>query len=164
MDITTIGGLAIAFVMILSAFVIEGGKIVGLLQPTAAMIIFGGTIGAVLVSFPMDQITRALKVGKNIFTTKNLNEDAIIDQLVDYAVRARRDGILNLEPLAAANPNPMIRKGLSLVVDGIETEKIRNILSRDIFYRSTNFKARPKYSKQPEDIPLPWASSARCSD
>jgi chemotaxis protein MotA len=133
MDITTIGGLAIGFILILGAFMIEGGNLAGLLQPTAAMIIFGGTIGAVMISFPMDQILKGLKMGKYIFINKELNEDVIIDQLVDFAVRARRDGILNLESLAASNPNPMIRKGLGLVVDGIETEKIRNILSRDIF-------------------------------
>jgi chemotaxis protein MotA len=133
MDFTTIIGLAGGLGMIIMAFVIEGGSPAGLLQVSASMIIFGGTRGAVLVSFPFEEILRALTMARHLFIEKKLDEIAIIKQLVEYAEKARREGVLTLEPFAIENPNPLIRKGLRLVVDGLEEEKIRDILSREIF-------------------------------
>ena len=119
----------------------EGGDPVGLLQITAAMIVFGGTAGAVLVSFPMDEVKRALRMSKNIFIQKEYNEIDIINQLASLSEKARKDGLLSLEMDTQANPNPLIRKGLSLVVDGIETEVIKDILVRETYLHENEFHA-----------------------
>lgn len=132
MDLGTIIGMVMSIGLIMSAFVMEGGNPMSLLQPTALMIIIGGSIGALMVSFPIADIIRALGMIKYVFTDKNLDQIAIIKQLIELAEKARREGVLSLEPFAASNPNPLIRKGLSLVVDGIEEERIRDILSREI--------------------------------
>ncbi len=139
MDLTTIIGLLIGFSMILIAFVIEGGDPLGLLQLTASMIVFGGTVGAVMVSFPMSEIKKALSMSKHIFTQKEYNEIDIINQLANLSEKARKDGLLSLEQDTQTNPNPLIRKGLSLVVDGIETEVIKDILVRETFLHENEF-------------------------
>ena len=139
MDLSTILGLVVGFGMILSAYVLEGGDIAGLLQVTAAMIVFGGTIGAVMISFPLSDIKRALNVGKIAFIQKEYNEIDIINQLADLSEKARKDGLLSLEQDTQSNPNPLIRKGLSLVVDGIETEVIKDILVRETFLHENEF-------------------------
>jgi chemotaxis protein MotA len=97
------------------------------------MIIFGGTIGAVLVAFPLADVMKALSMSRHLFFEQHQDVIAVIKQLVEYAEKARREGVLTLEPFAVENPNPLIRKGLRLVVDGLDEEKIRDILSREIF-------------------------------
>lgn len=141
MDITTMIGLFMGFFMLLAAFIMEGGDPVGLLQLSAAMIVFGGTAGAVLVSFPMAEIKRALGMAKHIFIQKEYNEIDIINQLASLSEKARKDGLLSLEQDTQSNPNPLIRKGLSLVVDGIETEVIKDILVRETFLHENEFHA-----------------------
>lgn len=139
MDLTTIIGLITGFGMILGAFLMEGGNIQGLLQLTAAMIVFGGTTGAILISFPGDQIKRALVMLKIVFNKQESNEVDIINQLAELSEKARKDGLLSLEQDTQSNPNPLIRKGLSLVVDGIETEVIKDILVRETYLHENEF-------------------------
>ena len=139
MDISTIIGLVIGFGMILGAFILEGGDINGLLQITAAMIVFGGTAGAVCISFPMDQIKRALAMASIVFTQQTSDEVDIINQLAELSEKARKDGLLSLEQDTQSNPNPLIRKGLSLVVDGIETEVIKDILVRETYLHENEY-------------------------
>lgn len=139
MDLGTIFGVIIAFSMILIAFFMEGGTAAALLQITAFMIVMGGTVGAVLMSFPMDEVKRALKMSKYVFIQKEYNEIDIINQLADLSEKARKDGLLSLEQDTQSNPNPLIRKGLSLVVDGIETEVIKDILVRETYLHENEF-------------------------
>lgn len=141
MDLSTILGLVIGFGFILVAYIMEGGNPAGLLQVTALMIILGGTCGAVMISFPLEDIKRALKTGKIAFIHKEYNEIDIINQLADLSEKARKDGLLSLEQDTQSNPNPLIRKGLSLVVDGIETEVIKDILVRETFLHENEFHA-----------------------
>ena len=139
MDLGTIVGIILGFSMILGAFVMEGGDPIGLLQITAAMIVFGGTAATVLISFPFPQVKRGLLLSKIIFINKDYNEVEIINQLADLSEKARKDGLLSLEQDTQSNPNPLIRKGLSLVVDGIETEVIKDILSRETYLHDNEF-------------------------
>lgn len=141
MDFSTIIGLIVGFGMILAAFALEGGELAGLLQVTAGMIVLGGTVGAVMISFPLADIKRAFKTGKIAFIQKEYNEIDIINQLADLSEKARKDGLLSLEQDTQTNPNPLIRKGLSLVVDGIETEVIKDILVRETFLHENEFHA-----------------------
>lgn len=132
MDLATLAGMAIAWVMIIWAFLMEGGSISSLLQITAAMIIFGGTIGATLMAFPMSDIRRALTMFKRIFISKEEDKYQIIQQLIDYAAKARREGVLCLEVEVSNNPNSLIRKGLKMVVDGMEQETVKGTLENEI--------------------------------
>ncbi len=144
MDLTTILGLVTGFFMLMAAFVMEGGDPMGLLQITAAMIVLGGTAGAVLVSFPMEDLKRTIRMAKLLFIKQEHNEIEIINQLANLSEKARKDGLLSLEQDTQANPNPLIRKGLSLVVDGIETEVIKDILVRETYLHEHEYHAAEK--------------------
>jgi len=132
MDFGSLLGLAIGFGGVLLGYVLEGGNILNLVsQPSAMIIVFGGTIGATILSFPMNDILKVPSALKTIFTTKKHDAVGIINQLAELSEKARKDGLLSLEQDAQNNENELIKKGLALVVDGIETEVIKDILIRE---------------------------------
>lgn len=131
-EISTLLGLMCGFSMMISAFLMEGGKIGALLQVTASMIVFGGTIGAVIVSFPMYELKNVPRIFKMVFFTKNYNEGNVVTEILSFAEKARREGILTLEQETNRVENKLMRKGLRLVVDGVEPEILRDILDREI--------------------------------
>ncbi|MCX7921030.1 MAG: flagellar motor protein [Clostridia bacterium] len=132
MDISSIVGLVLGFGAVLVGYLLEGGSLGQLFhEPSPFIIIFGGTAGAVLLSFPMSELAKLPTALKYIFSEKKLNEIEIINQLAELSEKARKDGLLSLEQDAQTNENDLIRKGLALVVDGIETEVIKDILVRE---------------------------------
>jgi chemotaxis protein MotA len=96
MDIASIGGIALAILGILAGMMIEGGSITQIIQPTAAMIVFGGTFGAVMLQFPMNIFLAALKAILKVFLHKSSNGEATLAQIVSFANKARRSGIVSL--------------------------------------------------------------------
>jgi len=140
MDILSIGGLILGFGSLLTAFIIEKGNPAKLLQISAAMIVFGGTIAAVLVSFPMSQIKIAVKHIKMVFMDKKIDFTSVVEQLVQLSDRARKEGLLALEQEIPNLQNPLLKKGLGLVVDGIEGEVIRDILDREVYLAEDELK------------------------
>ncbi|WPX09778.1 flagellar motor protein [Anaerocellum danielii] len=141
MDILSIGGLILGFGSLLTAFIIEKGNPAKLLQISAAMIVFGGTISAVLVSYPMSEIKLAIKHLKMVFMDKKIDFSSIVEQLVQLSDRARKEGLLALEQEIPNIQNPLLKKGLGLVVDGIEGEVIRDILDREVYLAENELKA-----------------------
>ena len=97
MDIASIGGIAIAIIGIFAGMMVEGGSISQITQPTAAMIVIGGTAGAVMLQFPMNIFLAALKQVMRIFFSGGSDEEAILKQLVAFANKARRSGIVSLD-------------------------------------------------------------------
>jgi chemotaxis protein MotA len=97
MDIGSIGGIVFAIACILGGQALEGGHAGSLVQATAAIIVLGGTMGAVMVSFPMGDIKRGLGLGKLAFKEKKSDIGDIIKQVVELAGIARREGVLALE-------------------------------------------------------------------
>lgn len=131
MDITAILGLAFGFGGILLGMVAEHGNPLDLLLLPPFIIVFGGATGALLSSFPLAEIKTLPSAVKAVFSEKKHDAVAIINQLVELSEKARKDGLLSLEQDAQNNPNDLIKKGLALVVDGIETEVIKDILERE---------------------------------
>ena len=109
MDILSVGGLVLAFSMFIAAFFMEGGTLGALLQPTSAMIVFGGTIGTVMVSFPMSDMKKLGKAMKVVFANKPVDRLAIIDRLTELSDKARRSGILSLEEEIPKQENKLIK-------------------------------------------------------
>ncbi len=89
--------LLIAIVGIGAGLFLEGGKIAQVLQPTAAMIVFGGTLGAVMVQFPMPLVIEAFKRVAHVFVDEEEDPQQLVSELVVYAQRARREGIVSLD-------------------------------------------------------------------
>lgn len=133
MDIVGLLSLVFAFAMIIVAFLIEGGVITALLQPTAAMIVFGGTIGAVGLSFPISSLKKLPGALVRTFTYKKADRGEVLNTFMSLSTVARRDGLLALEhELENASMDEFITTGLRLVIDGADEEVVRQILETRI--------------------------------
>lgn len=125
-------GIVVAIVLILAGNVIEGGHLGALVNVPAVLIVCGGTLGAVMVQFPLSTIKGA--VGAVLKTLKKPADDPhkILEELVDYANRARRDGILALEKVAEGASDPFLKKALMMAVDGADATTVRETMELSI--------------------------------
>lgn len=132
MDKSTLAGIVLALGGILAGLIIEGGKVSQVLQPTAAMIVFGGTLGAVMVQFPMAVVIQAFKQLSRVFLDKSENPSLMVQQMVQYAQRARKNGIVSLDAEIANIQDPFLRRALMLAVDGTEPHELRKIMELNL--------------------------------
>jgi chemotaxis protein MotA len=135
MDRGTAIGLGVAMVSILGAAVVEAGTptiLLSLMNLPSALIVFGGTIGAVIVAFPLERVTKLGKVLGIAFRGVETSERDLVSLFVRLAERARREGLLALETEAAEIEDESIKKGVLLVVDGTDPELVREIMESDV--------------------------------
>jgi chemotaxis protein MotA len=132
LDLTTLAGVPLGIGMILAGQMMEGGSAWSILQSTAAIIVFGGTLGAVLVSFPFADIKQAGAGLRRILVEDVEGAEATIGGILRYAKVARKDGILALEEESASAKDPLLRKGLMLAVDGVNPKTLREMLEIDL--------------------------------
>lgn len=132
MDLATIIGLLLGFGAIIGGQVMEGGHVSALIQPTAALIIAGGTIGATFVSFPLKSLIQAAKDVKKAFLPPQTNHENIIKDIIGYAAKARKNGLISLEQESQNIKDVFIKKGISLVVDGIDPQKLRETMETEL--------------------------------
>jgi chemotaxis protein MotA len=131
-DFATLAGIALALTGIIGGLVLEKGSVQDIAQVTAAMIVLGGTFGAVLVTTPMRVMWRAVRALGGIFFEQANPASAVIDEIIRYATKARKNGIVSLETEAAAIPDPFLRKALNLAVDGTDLQELRKMMELDI--------------------------------
>jgi chemotaxis protein MotA len=134
MDITTIVGLILGVTALVGGFVLEGGHATALLSPTAAIIVFGGTFGAVALATPAEQLKKIPQVLKIAFTYKPKDPMETIEELVSLATTARREGILALEEKIESYDDEFFKNGVRLVVDGVDPELVRSILETELAF------------------------------
>ncbi len=134
MDISTIIGLVTALVGIVGGLTIEGGNIFQILQPTAAMIVLGGTVGAVMVQFPLNTFMSAVKNGLQVVLPKTLNPGKIIEQMVEFSNKARKEGIISLEGDAKNIQDEFMRKALMMAIDGADPKELKHTLETQLGY------------------------------
>jgi len=132
MDKSSVAGLSIALSGILFGLILEGGKIAQVLQPTAALIVFGGTLGAVMLQFPLRVIIEAFHSLGHVFFDKTPNPHELISQIVGYAHKARKEGIISLDNDLQAIHDPFLKKTLMLAVDGTDPQEIRNMMGLEL--------------------------------
>src|SRR5262245_21582016 len=125
MDLATVIGMTLAWGALLGSLLMEGGQIQALVNLPAALLVFGGTIGASIASFRMDQISGLPGVLRQAFTEKLLDAGEVIALLVRLAERARREGMLALEAEADRVEDEFLQRGLRLAVDGTDPELLR---------------------------------------
>jgi chemotaxis protein MotA len=128
MDKGSIGGVLLAVAGILTGLLIEGGKISQILQPTAALIVFGGTMGAVLLQFPIGTVTSAFRSLGHVFVARRRQDEELISLLAGFANKARREGVVSLDADLAAVSDPFLKQSLMLAVDGTEPAELRKIM------------------------------------
>jgi chemotaxis protein MotA len=127
-DYAALCGLLFALGGIVGGLLLEGGKIGDVAQLTAAMIVFGGTIGAVMLTTPIAIIKTAVARLKTALYDEDTSPAATIEQIVNYATKARKTGIISLERDASQIPDPFLRKALMLAVDGTELQAVREMM------------------------------------
>jgi chemotaxis protein MotA len=132
MDKTTLPGIVMGIGMILLGQKLEGGHAGSLLQLTAALIVLGGTLGAVLVATPMSELIASLKAMKSAMTDKKSDIPQLMTQIVELATVARRDGVLALEGKLAEIKDPFLKRSLGFLVDGVEASVARTALETEI--------------------------------
>ena len=131
-DLATVAGLCCAFGLILLGNAMEGGHLHAIVQPTAALIVFGGTFGATMVGFPLEDFIRALKSIALFFGNKAQDSRAVLDEIVRYAQIARREGIIALEEHVQKATDPFFKKAFLMVVDGVDSKTIAETLELEL--------------------------------
>jgi chemotaxis protein MotA len=136
MDKGSFTGVLIAVGGILAGMMVEGGKIGQILQPTAAMIVIGGTLGAVMLQFPLSTVLSAVKNLARVFFSKEPDGEVVVRQLVKFANKARRSGIVSLDQDLGAVQDPFLKQALMLAVDGTDPAELRKIMQLSLDNRS----------------------------
>jgi len=131
-DKSSIGGIVLAVGGILAGLLLEGGNLRQVLQPTAAMIVFGGTIGAVMLQFPLPVVLNAVRRLGSVFVPSASKPELAIHRLVQYAQKARREGIVSLDAELNDIEDPFLKKSLMLAVDGTEPDELRKIMELEL--------------------------------
>ncbi len=132
MDAGSLGGIFLALAGILAGLWLEGGHLDQILQPTAAVIVFGGTLGAVMLEFPLQTVFSAAFRLVGVFLHKTNGGDALLRQIVAFANQARRKGIVSLDQDLPQVADPFLRQALMLAVDGTEPSELRRIMELQI--------------------------------
>jgi chemotaxis protein MotA len=129
MDKASFGGVILAVAGILAGLLLEGGNLGQIFQPTAAMIVFGGTFGAVLLQFPLRTVIEAFRRLMQVFFSPRDRNLQMIETLVSFANKARRSGVVSLDADLQGIEEPFLRQALQLAVDGTEPAELRKIMS-----------------------------------
>ncbi|KQV41051.1 flagellar motor protein [Massilia sp. Root335] len=131
MDLTSLLGLALALAGVFIGHTLDGGKFSSLIQPAAFAIVVVGTFGAVLLQTKSQAFVRGVRMLRWVFITPPDRRQALAREINLWSLSARRDGLLSLEQYVA-KADPFIQKGLRLVVDGIQPDKLRSLLDTEI--------------------------------
>jgi chemotaxis protein MotA len=131
-DLGSICGVILGVGGILGGLVLDGGKVTDVKQINAALIVFGGTIGAVMLTTPLEVLLGAARKIGSIFFEKAQPMAETVEEIIRHATQARKQGIVSLEDEAAEVKDPFLRKALNLAVDGMEMSQIRGIMELEI--------------------------------
>ncbi|MDP9388630.1 MAG: flagellar motor protein [Actinomycetota bacterium] len=144
MDPAILIGIALALLSVFVSMIMEGGNPASILLPPAMIIVFGGTFGVGLACGLLKDFTSAFGAAARALTGRAHPPDETIARLVEFADKARRDGLLALEEAAKDVDDPFLRKGLELAVDGTDPEDLREILETEIAAKKASDKAAAK--------------------
>ncbi len=132
MDVLSLLGIILAFAALLGGNLLEGGTLASLFNAPAGLIVVGGTLAATMLQTSGGLLRRAFVQARWVFVPPYIGLEDGIGKVMDWSVKARKQGLLGLEGAAEKEPEPFARKGLQLLVDGAETETIRSVLEVDL--------------------------------
>ena len=144
MDFASVGGILLAIIGIVGGLMIEGGSLAQITQPTAMMIVLGGTMGAVMLQFPMNIFLAALKQFMRVFFFAGTPSESIVLQLVAFAIKARKSGIVSLDADLRSVEDPFLKQALMLAVDGTEPAAVRQIMGLKLENRAEGEERIPQ--------------------
>ncbi|MBS1824920.1 MAG: flagellar motor protein [Acidobacteria bacterium] len=131
-DLASWVGVVLAFGAIIGGLMLEGGSIKDIAQYTAAIIVLGGTFGATMLNSPMHTFIAAMKRCVHVFLERTDSPQTVIESIIEYASKARKQGIVSLEQEAAEIQDPFLRKALTLAVDGTDLQELRKMMELEI--------------------------------
>jgi chemotaxis protein MotA len=131
-DIASFIGLLVAFGAIIGGLLYEGGSVGDLTQISAAIIVLGGTLGAVMVTSPISSLISALKGVKGAFFEEAVQPEAAVEEIIAYATKARKSSIISLEEDLEKVPDAFLKKALSLAVDGTDLQELRKMMELEM--------------------------------
>ena len=143
MDKASIGGVLLAILGIVAGLFMEGGNLGQILQPTAAIIVFGGTMGAVLLQYPLTTVIAAFKSLAHVFAAPRKHNEQLVRLLVAFANKARRNGVVSLDADLQTIQDPFLRQALMLAVDGTEPSELRRIMQVSLDSATENEERLP---------------------
>lgn len=144
LDLATVVGIGVALGAILGGLVLEGGQMGDILQLTAAMIVLGGTAGAVMVATPPRTLKGALRRLLRVVRDSSPPLDGVLHELIEYSKIARKGGLMALEDVTDHIADPFMKKGLMLAVDGSDLQEIRDMLALEIEMEEARAEAEAK--------------------
>jgi chemotaxis protein MotA len=131
-DFATIGGVALAIAGIAGGLILEGGRLQDIAQITAALVVLGGTLGAVMITTPPGVFLRAARRVRHVFYSTAESRAGRIEEIIAFSLQARKFGVVSLEKRVSEIPDPFLNKALELAVDGVPAAHIRDIMQVDI--------------------------------
>jgi chemotaxis protein MotA len=143
-DVATPLGLLLAIAGIVGGLIAENGELQDIVQATAALIVLGGTAGAVLVTTPLPTFLSAFRRITKLVLVRNDEPEALIERLVEYASKARRQGIISLEQEADEIENRYFRKAMNLAIDGTPLQDIRRQMELETMMQERRAEADAK--------------------
>lgn len=132
MDFLSLLGVTIAFAAIIAGNFLDGGSLGALVNYPAALIVVGGTLGATILQTPYGVLKRAGQLLSWMLFPPSVSEEALVKRILNLSKIARKDGLLGLENVADNEKNRLLRKGLLLLADGYEPERIRQRLEEEV--------------------------------
>jgi len=144
MDKSSFAGIGLAAGGIVGGLLLEGGSLTQVLQPTAAMIVLGGTLGAVMVQFPLPTVVAAFKRMAHVFIEPAKDAPDLIRQMVALANKARKEGIVSLENQIPQLTHPVLQKSLRMAVDGTEPAELRKVMEMELDNLNTKYEKIPQ--------------------
>jgi chemotaxis protein MotA len=144
MDLATLVGIAVALGAVVAGHTLEGGHMGSILQPTAAIIVLGGTFGAVAVTFPGAYLRRAITDLRQVIMPSTLDTAGAVKTILAMANKARREGLVSIEKDAEAIKDPFLRGAFELAIDGTEVKTLRAALELEISRHEESGEAASK--------------------
>lgn len=132
MDLFSVAGLVLALIAILGGSVLKGAGLGALWSPAAFVIVMVGTVAAIMLHTPGGTLKHAFKIAGWVVKPPVSDRAALIAQLIEWSNVSRKQGLLGLESHVAAQTDPFLRKGLQMLVDGVEPEAIRHMLEIEL--------------------------------
>src|SRR3954466_7378402 len=145
MDPGTFAGIALALGCLFGSVVMEGGNPAAIIAPGPMLLVFGGTFGVAMASGLLKDATGIANIFKSALLTKKQEANESITQLVSFAEKARREGLLALEEAAKSVDDPFLKKGLELAVDGTDPEELCDILENELYSMKSRHKVGIKF-------------------
>lgn len=132
MDLASIIGICLGFLTIIGVQLIEGGTLSAIIQPAAALIVFGGTFGAIFINFSMPTILTALSSAKKVFVKEQEDPIRILEQILQLTSIARQNGLLSINQYIDSIDNAFLRRGIQLILDINNPQLLYDILMSEI--------------------------------